>query len=54
MAYTVCAAMGIDTSEYSFGYVASWSNGKETKELTASMDVIRRTAKDMIEALKAA
>lgn len=54
VAYTVCAAMGIDTSEYSFGYVASWSNGKETKELTASMDVIRRTAKDMIEALKAA
>lgn len=54
VAYTVCAAMGIDTSEYSFGYVARWSNGKETKELTASMDVIRRTAKDMIEALKAA
>lgn len=54
VAYTVCAAMGIDTSEYSFGYVASWSNGKETKELTASMDVIRKTAKDMIEALKAA
>lgn len=54
VAYTVCAAMGIDTSEYSFGYVASWSNGKETKELNASMDVIRRTAKDMIEALKAA
>jgi len=54
VAYTVCAAMGIDTSEYSFGYVASWSNGKETKELIESMDVIRKTAKDMIEALKAA
>ena len=54
VAFTVCAAMGIDTSEYSFGYVASWSNGKEVKELTESMDVIRRTAKDMIEQLKAA
>lgn len=54
VAFTVCAALGIDTSDYSFGYVASWSGGKEVKELTASMDVIRRTAKDMIESLKAA
>lgn len=54
VAYTVCAAMGIDTSEYSFGYVASWSEGREVKELTASMDVIRQTAKEMIEQLKAA
>lgn len=54
VAYTVCSALGIDTSEYSFGYVASWSNGKEVKELTESMDVIRRTAKEMIEQLKVA
>ena len=54
VAYTVCAAMGIDTSDYSFGYVASWSEGREVKELTASMDVIRRTAKEIIESLKAA
>ena len=54
VAYTVCAAFGIDTSEYSFGYVASWSEGREVKELTASMDVIRNTAKDIIESLKAA
>ena len=54
VAYTVCYALGIDTSEYSFGYVASWSNGKEVKELTESMDIIRMTAKEMIEQLKAA
>lgn len=54
VAYTVCAALGLDTSEYSFSYVAGWSDGREVKELTASMDVIRRTAKDIIEALKAA
>lgn len=54
VAFTVCAAFGIDTSDYSFGYVASWSEGREVKELTASMDVIRQTAKEMIEKLKAA
>jgi hypothetical protein len=54
VAYTVCAALGLDTSEYSFGYVAGWSAGREVKELTASMDVIRRTAKEIIEALKTA
>lgn len=54
IAYTVCSALGLDTSEYSFGYVASWSNGKEVKELTASMDVIRKTAAEMIETLRAA
>lgn len=54
VAYTVCAALGLDTSEYSFSYVAGWSEGREVKELTESMDVIRRTAKDIIEALKAA
>lgn len=54
VAYTVCAALGVDTSDYSFGYVAGWSEGREVKELTASIDVIRRTAKEIIEALKAA
>lgn len=54
VAFTVCAALGIDTSDYSFGYVAGWSEGREVKELTASMDVIRRTAKEIIESLKAA
>ncbi len=54
IAYTVCSALGLDTSDYSFGYVASWSHGKEVKELTASMDIIRKTAAEMIEAIKAA
>lgn len=52
VAYTVCSAMGIDTGDYSFGYVAGWSKGKEAKELAASMEVIRKTAKSIIEALK--
>lgn len=54
VAFTVCSYLGLDTSDYSFGYVASWSAGKEVKELTASMEVIRKTAKSIIEGLKAA
>ena len=54
VAYTVCKMLGIDTSEYSFEYVAGWSKGKEVKELNASMEVIRRTAKNIIEGLRAA
>ena len=48
MAYVVCQHYGIDTSDYSFGYVASWSEGKEVPELKASLDTIRRTASDFI------
>lgn len=51
VAFTVCSALGIDTSDYSFGYIAGWSEGKELKELQDSMDVIRQTAKRFIEAL---
>ncbi len=54
VAYTVCGMLGIDTSDYSFGYVAGWSEGKEPKELLASMEVIRRTASKLIEELEAA
>ena len=54
VAYTVCNMLGLDTSEYSFGYVAGWSDGKEVKELTASMEVIRNTAKDIITQIQAA
>lgn len=54
VAYTVCKMIGIDASDYSFGYVAGWGNGKEVKELTASMEVIRKTAKDIVDALQAA
>ena len=39
---------GIDTSDYSFGYVAGWSSGKETAELKAPLEVIRTTADEMI------
>lgn len=44
VAYTVCNYFGLDTSDYSFGYVAGWSDGKDTKELKASMETIRTTA----------
>lgn len=54
VAYVVSANLGLDTSDYSFGYVAGWSGGKEAKELTASMEVIKKTAGTIIEALKAA
>lgn len=54
IAYVVCSSLGLDTSDYSFGYVASWSGGKEVKELTASMEVIKKTAGQIIEALRAA
>lgn len=53
VAYTVCSMLGLDTSDYSFGYVAGWSTGKEAKELNASMEVIRRTAKDIADRLVA-
>ena len=48
VAYTVCRHFGIDTSDYSFGYVAGWSSGKETAELKASLEVIRSAADEMI------
>ena len=49
VAYTVRQRFGIDTSDYSFGYIAGWSSGQETKELKASLEVIRETASDIIE-----
>ncbi len=54
IAYVVCQHFGIDTSDYSFGYIAGWSSGKETKELKASMDTIRVTASKMIVELESA
>ena len=48
VAYTVCRHFGIDASDYSFGYVAGWSSGKETEELKASLEVIRNAADEMI------
>lgn len=48
VAYTVCQHYGIETSDYSFAYVAGWSHGKETPELKASLNTIRKTANEMI------
>lgn len=53
VAYTVCSMLGLDTSDYSFGYVAGWSSTKEVKELNESMEVIRKTAKDISDRLAA-
>ena len=53
VAYTVCQRYGIETSDYSFGYIAGWSSGKETKELKGSLDTIRKTAAEMIEGIDA-
>ena len=53
VAYTVCQRYGIETSDYSFGYIAGWSTGKETKELKSSLDTIRKTAAEMIEGIDA-
>ena len=48
VAYTVCSAIGIDTSDYSFGYIAGWSQGKEIKELKNALDLICDTASSII------
>lgn len=48
VAYTVCQHYGIDTSDYSFAYIAGWSQGKETPELKASLNTIRKAASEMI------
>ena len=48
IAYTVCQHFGIDTSDYSFGYIAGWSSGKEMPELKSSLDTIRRTSSELI------
>ena len=51
VAYAVCQHYGLDTSEYSFGYVAGWSSGRELAELKASLEIIRNTAHELISAL---
>ena len=51
VAYTVCQRYGLETSDYSFGYIAGWSSDKETKELKGSLETIRSTAADMIESI---
>lgn len=51
VAYCVCSSFGLDTSDYSFPYIAGWSSSREMKEMKASMDVIRKTAGEMIDRL---
>ena len=52
VAYTVCQHFGLDTSDYSFGYVAGWSSDKEMTELKASLETIQATAKELINEIE--
>ena len=52
IAYTVCQHFGIETSDYSFSYIAGWSSGKEMTELKSSLDTIRRTASEIITGIE--
>lgn len=54
VAYTVCQHYGIETSDYSFGYIAGWSSDKQTKELKASLATIRETAAGLIDSIDGA
>lgn len=49
IAYAVCQHYGLDTSDYSFGYVAGWSSGRELSELKLSLEIIRNTASGLIK-----
>lgn len=51
IAYTVCQHYGLDTSDYSFGYVAGWSSGKELTELKGSLETIRLAASELIDSI---
>ena len=52
VAYATCQHFNIDTTDYSFGYIAGWSSGKEVEELRNSMNVIRQTASDLINGIE--
>lgn len=49
VAYIVCNYIGLDTSDYSFGYVAGWSKNRELKELKESLNIIEKTSKELIK-----
>ena len=51
VAYTVCQHYGLDTSDYSFGYVAGWSSGRELSELKSSLETIRSAAAEIIKSI---
>ena len=52
VSYTVCQHFGIDTSDYSFGYIAGWSSDRDTKELKFSLNTIRKTALELITGIE--
>ena len=52
VAYAVCQYWGLDTSDYSFGYIANWSSGRDLKELQASLETIRAAANDLINEME--
>ena len=51
VAYVVCSRYGLPADDYSFGYIAGWSGGKNTETLKASLDIIRNTAHEIITAV---
>ena len=51
VAYAICQRYGIETSDYSFGYIAGWSSGREMKELKSSLETIRKTSAELIQSL---
>ncbi len=52
ISFTVCQHFGIDTSDYSFGYIAGWSSDRDMKELKSSLDTIRKTASELITGIE--
>lgn len=52
ISYAVCQYFGIETGENSFGYIASWSQGKELEELKASLTIINKTASELITSIE--
>lgn len=52
VSYAVCQYFGIETAENSFGYIATWSQGKELKELRASLETINKTSSELISGIE--
>ena len=52
VSYAVCQYFGIETAENSFGYIAAWSQGKELKELRASLETINKTSSELITGIE--
>ena len=52
VAFVVCSALGLDTSDYSFEYIAAWSSSKELKELRNSLILIERTSRQILNVME--